>query len=230
MALIEVIDISKIYRMGEITVHALRGVSLSVDKGEFLAVMGPSGSGKSTFMNILGCLDRPTSGTYILEGQSVGNLSRDELARIRNRKLGFVFQTFNLLPRTSALENIELPLLYNGTSSKERRSRAMECLEAVGLVGRESHYPSQLSGGEQQQVAIARALINDPAIVLADEPTGNLDSGSSGEVMAIFQRLNREAGITIVLVTHNAEVASYARRIIHFRDGLVMKDEQVAKS
>lgn len=209
--------------------HALRGVSLSVKKGEFLAVMGPSGSGKSTFMNILGCLDRPTSGTYLLESRAVGNLSRDELARIRNRKLGFVFQTFNLLPRTSALENVELPLLYNGSPGRERRYRAMQCLEGVGLVGRESHYPNQLSGGEQQRVAIARALINDPAIILADEPTGNLDSGSSSEVMAIFQRLNREDGITVILVTHNIEVASYAGRIVHFRDGLVIRDERVTK-
>ncbi len=227
MALIEVEGLTKVYQMGEVAVEALRGVNLSIGAGEFVAIMGPSGSGKSTFMNILGCLDKPTAGIYRLDGQNVSEMNRDQLARVRNRKLGFVFQTFNLLPRTSALENVELPLLYNGATAKERHQRAMMRLEQVGLKSREHHHPNQLSGGQQQRVAIARALINNPAILLADEPTGNLDSKTSIEILAIFQRLNRENGITVVLVTHEPDIAEYTARTIMFRDGHVLKDEKV---
>ncbi len=227
MALIEVDGLTKIYQMGEVAVEALRGVSVSIESGGFVAVMGPSGSGKSTFMNILGCLDKPTSGIYRLDGQNVSEMDRDQLARIRNRKLGFVFQTFNLLPRTTALENVELPLLYNGASARERHGRARERLRQVGLEGREHHHPNQLSGGQQQRVAIARALINDPAILLADEPTGNLDSRTSVEILGIFQRLNRENGITVILVTHEPDIAAYAARKIQFRDGRIVTDEPV---
>ena len=225
--MIEIENLVKHYRLGDVTVEALRGVSLRVVRGDFVAIMGPSGSGKSTFMNILGCLDRPTSGTYRLDGVSVGEMGRDELASIRNKKIGFVFQTFNLLARTSAVENVELPLLYNGTQGADRRTRALQALQEVGLAGWEAHHPSQLSGGQQQRVAIARALINHPEILLADEPTGNLDSRTSIEIMAIFQRLNREAGITMILVTHEHDIAAYAKRILHFKDGRLVKDEQV---
>ncbi|MBA3961929.1 MAG: ABC transporter ATP-binding protein [Chthoniobacterales bacterium] len=221
-------DVHKIYRTGEVDVHAVRGVSLEIGKGEFVAFMGSSGSGKSTLMNILGCLDRPSRGRYLLDGIDVSGLARDELADIRNHKLGFVFQSFNLLARTSARENVELPLLY-GThrlTSKELTARADKVLESVGLAGREAHHPSQLSGGQQQRVAIARALINEPEVVLADEPTGNLDSRTSAEIMGVFQSLN-ERGITIIMVTHEADIASYARRNIVMRDGLVQYDQPV---
>jgi len=228
MALIEVEQLGKVYQTGEVAVEALRGVSVTIDGGEFVAIMGPSGSGKSTFMHILGCLDKPTAGVYRLDGKSVGDMTRDELAQLRNKKLGFVFQTFNLLARTSALENVELPLLYNGATAKERHARARMRLEQVGLQGREHHHPNQLSGGQQQRVAIARALINDPPILLADEPTGNLDSRTSVEIIAIFQQLNRQHGITVILVTHEPDVAAYTSRMIHFRDGRIVRDERVA--
>ena len=223
---IQVQELTKIYHLGEVEVHALRGVSLSVEKSEFVAIMGPSGSGKSTFMNILGFLDRPSSGLYLLDGISGENLSRDELAEIRNRKIGFVFQGFNLLARTSALENVELPLIYARVLAGKRREVAERALSEVGLSGREHHHPSQLSGGEQQRVAIARALVNQPSILLADEPTGNLDSRTSEEVMAIFQRLNRDLGITIIMITHEPDIALFAKRNIHFKDGSVVIDRE----
>jgi putative ABC transport system ATP-binding protein len=222
--LIQIEHLTKIYQLGEVNVHALRGVSVNVSKGEFVAIMGASGSGKSTFMNILGCLDKPTKGSYILEGIDVGKLSRDELAMIRNKKIGFVFQGFNLLSRTSALENVELPLFYGPTSNKVRKGKATEALERVGLGDRIHHYPNQLSGGQQQRVAIARSLVNDPSILLADEPTGNLDSRTSVEVMGIFQELNNN-GITIILVTHEPDIAQFAMRHIVFRDGKIRSDK-----
>jgi putative ABC transport system ATP-binding protein len=226
-ALIEVRDLVKTYQLGEHQVQALRGVSLDIAAGEFVAVMGPSGSGKSTFMNLLGCLDTPTAGAYRLDGDDVSKLSRDALAAIRNLKLGFVFQTFNLLPRMTALENVELPLLYGATNARERRDRALARLREVGLESRGSHRPSQLSGGQQQRVAIARALVNEPRLILADEPTGNLDTRTSVEIMAILQRMNR-AGITIVLVTHEEDIAQFASRIVAFRDGRLRSDTPVA--
>ena len=226
-ALIETHELTKNYRVGGQVVHALRQVSLEVKGGEFVAVMGPSGSGKSTFMNLLGCLDGPTSGRYVLDGGDVSNLSGDALARIRNAKIGFVFQGFNLLARTTALENVELPLLYSGRPARERRQQAQGKLEAVGLADRADHHPSQLSGGQQQRVAIARALVNDPVLILADEPTGNLDTRTSVEVMAILQDLNRQ-GITVVLVTHEADISQFASRVITFRDGRVLRDDIVA--
>jgi putative ABC transport system ATP-binding protein len=223
-------DVHKIYRTGEMEVRAVRGVSLEVHRGEFVALMGASGSGKSTLMNILGCLDRPSSGQYFLDGADVSQLQRDQLADIRNSKLGFVFQNFNLLPRTSARENVELPLLYGvrGLTNEQLREKANRVLRSVGLQGREEHYPSQLSGGQQQRVAIARALINDPEVVLADEPTGNLDSRTSVEIMGIFQELN-ERGITVIMVTHEPDIAMYARRNVVMRDGVVQNDRAVTQ-
>lgn len=225
MALIEAREITKVYRLGDVEVNALCGLSLTIERGDFVAIMGPSGSGKSTFMNILGCLDTPTSGHYLLEGTDTAQLNRDELAGIRNKKIGFVFQGFNLLPRTSALENVELPLLYNGIPAKERRQKAITALKAVGLEGREHHHPTQLSGGQQQRVAIARALVNDAPIILADEPTGNLDTKTSSELMELFVKLNRGSNITIVLITHESDIAAYSRRIIKFLDGCIISDE-----
>ena len=223
--LIRIDHLVKTYLLGEVEVHALRGVSLGVSQGEFVAIMGASGSGKSTFMNILGCLDKPTKGTYMLKDIDVGKLTRDELAEIRNRKIGFVFQGFNLLSRTSAIENVELPLFYSSVSHKDRHQRAVQALEMVGLGDRIHHYPNQLSGGQQQRVAIARALVNDPSIVLADEPTGNLDSRTSVEVMGLFQELNAQ-GITIILVTHESDIAQFANRHIVFRDGKIKADKK----
>jgi putative ABC transport system ATP-binding protein len=226
--IIEVHDIHKSYQMGDVVVHALRGVSLDVSAGEFVAIMGTSGSGKSTFMNMLGCLDVPTKGDYILDGVNVSKLDKNELAGIRNNKIGFVFQGFNLLSRTSALENVELPMFYNELSPKHRKEKALNALSIVGLADRSHHMPNQLSGGQQQRVAIARSLVNDPTIILADEPTGNLDSRTSIEVMEIFQTLN-EKGITVVLVTHEPDIAAYAKRIVIFKDGKVRKDSPVEK-
>ena len=223
---ISVHELTKDYAMGDVEVRALRGVSLDIDAGEFVAVTGPSGSGKSTFMHILGCLDRPTNGHYLLDGRDVSRLSRDELAEVRQKKIGFVFQGFNLLSRTTALDNVELPLLYGkGIRTSERKKRAKAMLASVGLTDRMDHLPNQLSGGQQQRVAIARALINQPSILLADEPTGNLDSRTSVEVMDIFQRLNTENGITVLLITHERDIAEYGSRIIRFRDGKVLSDE-----
>ena len=226
MAIIEAQEITKVYSLGDIDVNALSGVSLTIKKGEFAAVMGTAGSGKSTFMNILGCLDKPTTGKYLLENIDIGNLERDELAGIRNKKIGFIFQVFNLLPRTSAIENVELPMLYDGISIKERRQRAMAALKSVSLEGRENHHPNQLSGGQQQRVAIARALVNNAPIIFADEPTGNLDSKTSAEIMEIFVKLNTKSNITIILVTHENDIAAYSRRIIKFLDGRIVADEQ----
>jgi putative ABC transport system ATP-binding protein len=226
-ALITLDHVHKTYQMGDVEIHALRGVSLHIDRGEFIAIMGASGSGKSTMMNILGCLDRPSRGRYHLDGQDVSTLSRDERADIRNRKIGFVFQGFNLLARTSALENVELPMLYLGIKSAERLQRAKEALEIVGLSDRMTNMPNQLSGGQQQRVAIARSLVNQPAIILADEPTGNLDSRTAIDVMDVFQRLNQERGITIALVTHEPDIAQYARRVVTFKDGRIKRDEMI---
>jgi putative ABC transport system ATP-binding protein len=221
-------SLTKDYHLGPHTVHALRGVSVAVARGEFLAVVGPSGSGKSTFMNVLGCLDTPTDGRYLIDGEDVAGLDRDALARIRSRKIGFVFQTFNLLARTSALENVELPLLYSNVPARARRERARKSLNEVGLANREHHHPSQLSGGQQQRVAIARALVNDPTVILADEPTGALDTRTSLEILALLQRLNRQ-GMTTVVVTHEPDIAAHAGRILTFRDGRVIRDEKIAE-
>jgi len=228
-AVIEIKNLVKDYMLGQVPVHVLKDISFEIERGDFVSIMGPSGSGKSTLMNILGCLDKPTSGSYKLDGISVANLNRDQLAEIRNKKIGFVFQQFNLLARTSAEENIELPLMYTDASARERRERAMAALLAVGLAGRQDHQPSQLSGGQQQRVAIARALVNDPKIILADEPTGALDSRTSIEIMAIFQRLNRQEGITMIMVTHDPDIASYSNRNIRFKDGRLQGDERVAQ-
>jgi len=227
-ALIQTTGLVKEYAVGEQTVAALRGISVSIEKGEFVAVMGPSGSGKSTFMNLIGCLDRSTRGDYILAGEKISALSGDALAAIRNKRIGFVFQQFNLLPRTSALDNVELPLLYGGVPAVERHERAKKRLAEVGLADRMHHHPAQLSGGQQQRVAIARALVNNPVLILADEPTGALDSRTSLEVMALLQQLNRD-GMTVVMVTHEQDIAAFARRNIHFRDGLVVEDHAVQK-
>ncbi len=230
-AVISIRDLVKTYHVGEVTVRALRGANLDVEPGEFVAVTGPSGSGKSTLMHILGCLDRPTSGTYILDGKDVSRMSKDELAIIRNRKIGFVFQGFNLLSRTTALDNVELPMLYNGAEklkTAERHKRAMDALAAVGLGDRFHHFPNQLSGGQQQRVAIARALVTQPTILLADEPTGNLDTRTSIEVMDIFQRLNVQRGITVLLITHEMDIAEYGTRLVRFRDGKIQIDQKIA--
>jgi putative ABC transport system ATP-binding protein len=229
MALIETTDLHRIYNLGDNEVRALDGVSVSIDRGEFIAIMGHSGSGKTTFMNVIGCLDRPTSGTYLLDKIDVSRLSGNELAAIRNSRIGFVFQGFNLLSRTSALENVELPLMYAGVSRHERKKRALSAFLAVGLEGREYHLPNQLSGGQQQRVAIARALVNNAPIIFADEPTGNLDSKTSVEIMELFAKLNREKEITIILVTHEPDIAAYSRRIVRFSDGKVVNDEVKGK-
>ena len=227
MALIDTQDIWKTYVMGSEEIHALRGVSISIERGEYVAIMGPSGSGKSTLMNLIGCLDTPSKGSYLLNGKQVSQMNDNELARIRNQEIGFVFQTFNLLPRASALQNVELPLIYAGVQGKDRAQRARAALEKVELISRMGHRPNELSGGQRQRVAIARALVNNPSILLADEPTGNLDSKTGNEIMALFARLH-EAGNTIILVTHEADIAAYARRTIHIRDGQVEKDVRQA--
>jgi putative ABC transport system ATP-binding protein len=231
MAVISVRNLKKTYILGDIQVHALRGVNVEVQEGEFVTVTGPSGSGKSTFMHIMGCLDKPTSGQYFLDGQDVSKMSGDELAKVRNKRIGFVFQGFNLLSRTSALDNVELPLLYShdGLKLRERHARARESLALVGLAERAHHHPNQLSGGQQQRVAIARALINRPSMLLADEPTGNLDSRTSVEVMEVFQRLNIERGITVLLITHEHDIAEYGTRMIAFRDGVIVSDTPIQK-
>jgi putative ABC transport system ATP-binding protein len=218
----------KTYDLGEVQVEALRGIDMCIHAGAFVAIMGASGSGKSTFMNILGCLDRPTSGRYLLHGTDVAQMSSNRLAEVRNTQIGFVFQSFNLLPRTSALENVELPLLYSGTPTPQRRARARAALQVVGLEARAEHYPSQLSGGQQQRVAVARALVNQPTIILADEPTGNLDTQTGAEIMEVLQTLNMQQGITIILVTHELDIAHYAERVITFKDGLVVEDQAVS--
>ena len=224
---IQIDDLTKVYKVGETEVHALRGVTYKVEAGEFLAIMGPSGSGKSTLMNIIGCLDKPTSGQYLLEGEEVSTFDRDKLARIRNQRIGFVFQTFNLLPRTSALENAELPLLYSShINSKQRRELALKALESVGLKDRAHHKTNQLSGGEQQRIAIARALLNSPSLILADEPTGNLDTKTSAEIMEIFTRLNEDKKITLIMVTHEPDIACYAQKRIYMRDGKIIREEK----
>jgi len=227
-ALIICEDVWKVYQLGDVEVQALRGVSLQIERGEFVAVMGASGSGKSTLMNLLGCLDRPTRGTYWLDGRDVGRASQDELAELRSREIGFVFQNFNLVPRTSALENAQLPLCYWGLPLREQRARAAAALARVGLSGRDQHYPSQLSGGQQQRVAIARALVSSPSILLADEPTGNLDTESSREIMEVLTRLNREDGLTVLVVTHEAQIATYAAREILVKDGQIVSDRVTA--
>lgn len=225
---IEVARLRKVYRLGEVDVEALADVSLVIDPGEFVAVMGASGSGKSTLMNIIGCLDRPTEGVYRLDGKDVKEMGKDTLAQIRRKKIGFVFQSFNLIPRMDAQENVELPMIYDGISSSTRRERALEALRAVGLLERAHHLPSQMSGGQQQRVAIARSIVNSPSLILADEPTGNLDTASSDEILGIFQKLNDERGITLVLVTHEPDIAQFAKRIVRFRDGRLVLDEPVA--
>ncbi len=227
-SLIEMKQVTKVYRTENVLLRALRGVTLSIDRGEFVALMGPSGSGKSTFLNIAGCLDQPSSGSYFLDGEDVSRLGRNQLAAIRNEKIGFVFQNFNLLPRTSAIDNVELPLLYRRGTAIDRRRRALDALRMVGLTEYADHRPNQLSGGQQQRVAIARALVNRPEIVLADEPTGALDSRTSVEIMSIFQQLNRESGITLLMVTHEPDIAAHAQRIVRFRDGRIMDDRRIA--
>ncbi len=226
--IIKMNDIGKIYDTGKIQVEALKNVDLSIEKGEFVSIMGPSGSGKSTLMNIIGCLDKSTSGFYELDGVNISGLEDTELAKIRNMKIGFVFQSFNLLPRITALQNVELPMIYAGMGKKERRARAIEALERVGLEDRKDHKPNELSGGQKQRVAIARALVNNPAIILADEPTGNLDTASGEDIMAVFQALNRE-GVTMVLVTHEPDIAEHTKRVVKFRDGLLTSDERISK-
>jgi len=227
--LIQIQRVTKLYRTGDLVVRALRGVTLTIERGEFVALMGPSGSGKSTFLNIAGCLDHPSSGHYLLDGLDVGRLSRNELAAVRNKEIGFVFQNFNLLPRTTAIDNVELPMLYWRGPTVDRRQRALAALKIVGLAEYAHHHPNQLSGGQQQRVAIARALVNRPEIILADEPTGALDSRTSIEIMAIFQRLNRESGITLLMVTHEPDIAAHASRIIRFLDGKILDDRRITK-